>query len=192
MTIQYHVFETAFGATLGAFSPVGVCFLQFGESIEILENELRGHFPNEEAVRVGEREHRLIEPLRRIVDAAIDGRDNERSTLPIDTRGSAFQRMVWDYLRSIPPGEVRSYSEVARALTIPRATRAVANACGANSIALLIPCHRVVRSDGSLGGYRWGPAVKQHLLAAERAARQARVTPIYQGNKVTGDIPETT
>lgn len=191
MTIQYHIFETAFGSTLGALSPAGICFLQFGESTESLENELRRHVPNEETRRVGELEHRLVEPLKRIIHAATDGRDEGGRTLPIDARGSAFQRMVWDYLRSIPPGEVRSYSEVARALNIPRSTRAVANACGANSIALLIPCHRVVRNDGSLGGYRWGVEAKRHLLEAERSACQAGAAETYQGNKVTGDIPET-
>jgi AraC family transcriptional regulator of adaptative response/methylated-DNA-[protein]-cysteine methyltransferase len=88
-------------------------------------------------------------------------------------------------------GEVRSYSEIAQALNIPRATRAVARACGANSIALLIPCHRVIRSDGSLGGYRWGLEAKRRLLATEYGARFGGPNFDYQGISVTGDIPET-
>ena len=89
------------------------------------------------------------------------------TTLPIDVQGTPFQRAVWQYLQTIPAGEVRSYAEVAAAIGKPAAVRAVASACAKNALALVIPCHRVVRSDGSLGGYRWGVERKRALLAAE-------------------------
>jgi AraC family transcriptional regulator of adaptative response/methylated-DNA-[protein]-cysteine methyltransferase len=89
------------------------------------------------------------------------------TTLPIDVQGTPFQRTVWQYLQTIPAGEVRSYAEVAAAIGKPAAVRAVASACAKNALALVIPCHRVVRSDGSLGGYRWGVERKRALLKAE-------------------------
>jgi AraC family transcriptional regulator of adaptative response/methylated-DNA-[protein]-cysteine methyltransferase len=88
-------------------------------------------------------------------------------TLPLDIRGTAFQQRVWQALRAIPSGETRSYAEVARAIGEPRASRAVAAACAANAIAVAVPCHRVLRSDGSITGYRWGPDRKRRLLARE-------------------------
>jgi len=88
--------------------------------------------------------------------------------LPLDIRGTAFQQQVWQALRLIPRGETRNYAEIARAINKPQATRAVGSACGANPVAVIIPCHRVLRSDGSLGGYRWGIERKQKLLEIER------------------------
>jgi AraC family transcriptional regulator of adaptative response/methylated-DNA-[protein]-cysteine methyltransferase len=92
-----------------------------------------------------------------------------RLDLPVDVAATAFQTRVWNYLRAIPRGEVRSYSQVAEGLGAPRAVRAVAQACAANRVALAIPCHRVIRSSGELGGYRWGIQRKQALLERERA-----------------------
>jgi AraC family transcriptional regulator, regulatory protein of adaptative response / methylated-DNA-[protein]-cysteine methyltransferase len=89
--------------------------------------------------------------------------------LPVDVRATAFQRRVWDFLQTIPSGETRSYGEVARAIDQPTAARAVAHACATNPIALIVPCHRVVRGNGEPGGYRWGIARKRELLARERA-----------------------
>jgi len=91
-----------------------------------------------------------------------------RSAAPLDLRGTEFQQQVWALLRKIPPGRTRSYAEIAAALGNPRATRAVARACASNRIAVVIPCHRVVRTDGTLGGYRWGVDRKERLLARER------------------------
>ncbi|MFC0704154.1 methylated-DNA--[protein]-cysteine S-methyltransferase [Marinobacter persicus] len=88
-------------------------------------------------------------------------------TLTLDLQGTSFQQEVWQAIREIPPGQTRTYTELARQLNKPKATRAVANACGANTIAVLIPCHRVVRSDGTPGGYRWGLARKKALLERE-------------------------
>ena len=89
-------------------------------------------------------------------------------SLPLDIRGTAFQQQVWQALRAIPPGETRSYQQVAEAIGRPKAVRAVASACAANRLAILVPCHRVVRGDGSLSGYRWGVARKARLLAREK------------------------
>lgn len=93
--------------------------------------------------------------------------------LPIDVRGTAFQARVWDALRRIPPGQTRTYTEVANEISAPTSVRAVAAACARNPVALAIPCHRVLRADGGLAGYRWGLQVKEHLLAAERDALPA-------------------
>lgn len=171
MDISYHHAPTDLGLALLALSPAGVCFLQFGESLTDLLMELQAAFPSDNLTAVEKRGEPRIEKFERAMYAAIAGRDSETRDIPIALIGTEFQRSVWEYLRSIPLGEVRSYLEVARALKAPRSTRAVARACGANSIALLIPCHRVIRSDGSLGGYRWGIEAKRLLLAAERVAR---------------------
>ncbi len=93
-------------------------------------------------------------------------------SLPLDIRGTAFQRRVWGALRQIPFGQTATYQEIARRIRAPKAVRAVANACAANRLALVIPCHRVVRTDGSLGGYRWGQDRKRALIEAERAAKK--------------------
>jgi len=100
-----------------------------------------------------------------------DGRPADIESIPLEAEGTSFQKRVWRALRAIPRGETRSYAEIARAIGLPEAARAVARACGANPITLLIPCHRVIASDGSLGGYRWGTRRKARLLAMERAAR---------------------
>src|SRR5258706_7126100 len=105
-----------------------------------------------------------MEPLRRPW-----GGDHPRLELPLDVRASTFQLRVWRFLQSIPWGETRSYAEVAEGIGSPRATRAVAGACAANPVAVVVPCHRVIRSDGALSGYRWGVERKRQLLALERA-----------------------
>ena len=192
MDISYHHTPTKLGIAVVALSPFGVCFLQFGKSLTVLLHDMREMFPTDNLAEVSKREDPRIERVVRAIHAAIEGDDSVVQALPIASIGTEFQRKVWNHLRSIPSGEVRSYSEVARALHVPLATRAVANACGANSIALLIPCHRIIRTDGSLGGYRWGVEAKRNLLAAEGAKRPRGANHSYQGNSVTGDIPETT
>jgi AraC family transcriptional regulator of adaptative response/methylated-DNA-[protein]-cysteine methyltransferase len=186
MTILCRYTPTALGPFLVARSPEGVCFLQFGESVESLLNQLRDHLPAGAIVALSREEDSVIDRTVATIHAAIEGQKSEATILPIAPIGTDFQRKVWECLRLIPSGEVRTYSAVAQALAMPRATRAVANACGANSIAILVPCHRIIRSDGSLGGYRWGLERKRKLLAREGAELT------YQGNKVTGDIAETT
>lgn len=109
---------------------------------------------------------RWIDAIQAHLDLA-----NPLPELPLELRGTAFQQRVWQLLRSIPPGQTMSYAEVAAGIGAATAVRAVASACAANPVALLVPCHRVLRSDGALGGYRWGLARKQALLAAEAAAR---------------------
>lgn len=191
MTVRYHSFLTDLGLCVIGFSPSGVCFLQFGERLENLLDSLRSHRPGDKLARIAKEEDHLAAGIEAIIQTATRGHFDDILTLPIAPIGTEFQRAVWTCIRDIPSGEVRSYSEIAQTLNRPRATRAVARACGANAIALLIPCHRVIRSDGSLGGYRWGLAAKRHLLGAERGARLSSPTSDYQGSKVTGDIPET-
>jgi AraC family transcriptional regulator, regulatory protein of adaptative response / methylated-DNA-[protein]-cysteine methyltransferase len=147
----------------------GLCSVALGSSEDELESRLRREFPRAALQRV---EPPWSRPLADWIAALRDhlrGRA-PRAALPLDLRATALRLAVWSYLRSIPAGEVRTYAEVAAAVGRPRAVRAVASACGANPIALLIPCHRVLRTGGALGGYRWGLARKRRLLAAERAA----------------------
>jgi AraC family transcriptional regulator of adaptative response/methylated-DNA-[protein]-cysteine methyltransferase len=147
----------------------GLCFVQFGESHEELLASLRAEYP---AATIQPLAEPLPEPLAGWMAALsryLAG-EEPRLALPVAVRASAFQLKVWSYLQSIPSGEVRSYSEVAAAIGQPTAVRAVARACATNPAALVIPCHRVIRAGGDLGGYRWGLPRKRQLLAAERAA----------------------
>ena len=148
-------------------SPGGVCAVSFGDSDNVLLEGLRREFP---AARL----HRSEPGLRRWVRALLEHLYGERQLpqLPLDVRATAFQRRVWEYLRSIPYGTTKSYSEVARALGRPTGVRAVARACARNPVAVAVPCHRVVRGTGERGGYRWGVERKRALLALERGARK--------------------
>ena len=145
----------------------GLCSVMLGDSPQELEARLRRELPKAALQSVGAP---FSKPLAGWIDALRDHLRGvgSRRELPLDLRATALRLEVWNYLRSIPRGEVRSYSEVAAAIGRPKAVRAVASACAANAIALLIPCHRVLRADGALGGYRWGVARKKRLLAAER------------------------
>lgn len=157
------------GLLLVAATDRGLCSVALGSSEGELASRLRRELPRATLHRV---EPPWSRPLADWIAALRDhlrGRA-ARAALPLDVRATALRLEVWSYLRSIPAGEVRTYAEVAAAVDRPRAVRAVASACGANPIALLIPCHRVLRADGALGGYRWGLARKRRLLAAERAA----------------------
>jgi AraC family transcriptional regulator of adaptative response/methylated-DNA-[protein]-cysteine methyltransferase len=160
--IRFAVGTTPVGSVLVAATAHGLCAVRLGASPGSLRGALRADFPNAELVADGER-------LRPFLDAA-RSRVARVSELDVatDLRGTAFQAMVWEELRRIPAGETRSYSEIARAIGRPRAVRAVARACATNPVALLVPCHRVVGSDGSLTGYRWGVKRKRALLAIER------------------------
>lgn len=158
-TIRWAVVKTTLGPMLVAATPKGVCRLSFNEGRE----DLAARFPNAELIEGGEDFAAL---LQRVVDAV--ERPGTGGDIPLDVRGTAFQERVWAELRRIPPGETRSYAEIAAAAGKPKAVRATGSANGANNVAVLIPCHRVIRSDGSLGGYAYGLDIKRELLARER------------------------
>jgi AraC family transcriptional regulator of adaptative response/methylated-DNA-[protein]-cysteine methyltransferase len=161
--IGYAIAACPLGRLLGAATSKGVCFVGIGEEDAALESELRHEFPK--AAAIARDEGRLGSAMATIL-AYLEG-SQPHIDLPLDIRATAFQRRVWEELRRIPYGETRSYGEIAEAVGTPRAVRAVGRACATNPVALIVPCHRVVREDGSLSGYRWGLARKQALLERE-------------------------
>ncbi|MFN3903520.1 methylated-DNA--[protein]-cysteine S-methyltransferase [Rehaibacterium terrae] len=167
-TLRWTVIDTRLGRALVAVTARGVCAVSLGEDETTLEAELRAEFPHATLERVDAGADEFVAPRVRAVAEALQGR-RLHGQLPLEVVGSAFQHKVWQALMRIPPGQTRSYGEIAAAIGAPRAVRAVARACAQNRLAVLVPCHRVIRSDGSLGGYRWGLPRKQALLAAEKA-----------------------
>jgi len=164
--IRYRVVRSSLGKVLVAATSRGVCAVKLGDDSEVLERELADEYPRAELVRArgGDDEFGAwVDAIVRYVD-----RDGESPVIPVDVKATAFQWRVWRALQEIPLGETRSYTEVAAAIGKPSAVRAVASACANNRVALVIPCHRVVRSDGSLSGYRWGPERKRKLLEREQ------------------------
>ena len=171
-TITWACRETVLGPILMAATPRGVCFAQFGEDCRQLKQQLQDEFPKAE-LRPFDSES--PQQLDRWIDA-LNGylqKRQPRPELPLDLKGTAFQIKVWEFLLGLQEGEVISYSELATAIDKPRAVRAAASACAANRIAVLVPCHRILRGDGGLGGYRWGLTRKRALLDAERERRAA-------------------
>jgi AraC family transcriptional regulator of adaptative response/methylated-DNA-[protein]-cysteine methyltransferase len=165
--ITFAVGECALGAILVASTQKGVCAIALGEDADALVRELQDRFPAAE-LRGGDADFEAM--VARIVGLVeVPGTEMD---LPLDIRGTAFQQRVWQALRAIPPGSTATYTEIAAAIGAPSSVRAVAQACAANTLAVAIPCHRVVRSDGALSGYRWGVARKAQLL--EREARAAK------------------
>ena len=162
-TIRFAVGECSLGAILVAASQAGVCAIALGDDPDTLVKDLQGRFARANLIGGDESFEQLVAKVVGFVENPAIGLD-----LPLDVRGTAFQQRVWEKLCEIPLGQTRSYSELARQLGAPHATRAVAQACAANGLAVAIPCHRVVRTDGSLSGYRWGVERKQRLLARER------------------------
>src|SRR6476660_1138204 len=162
--IRYTTVGTALGTALVAATDEGLCSVTLGDSVQALEAGLRREFP---AAEIGRADDELRGWAGAVV-ARLAGDEAER--VPLDVRGTAFQWLVWEALQRIPRGATRSYAEIARELGRPTAARAVARACASNKLAVVIPCHRVVREDGGLGGYRWGIARKRDLLDAETAA----------------------
>ncbi len=160
--IRFAVGQCSLGAVLVARSERGVCAIWLGDDPEVLVRELQDRFSRAELVG-GDAEFEAL--VARVVGFVEDPRLG--LDLPFDVRGTSFQRRVWEALRRVPAGEKVSYADVARALGEPRAVRAVAGACAANQLAVAIPCHRVVRSDGGLSGYRWGVERKRALLERE-------------------------
>jgi AraC family transcriptional regulator of adaptative response/methylated-DNA-[protein]-cysteine methyltransferase len=162
--IAYTVVPCALGRLLVAATPRGVCRVSLGDTTASLEADLAAEFP---AARVRQgAAGRGLDAWARAILHHLDGKEPHLD-LPLDIRATAFQRRVWLDLQKIPYGETRSYGEVARRIGRPAATRAVARACATNPAALVIPCHRVVREDGELGGYRWGVERKRALLEQE-------------------------
>jgi AraC family transcriptional regulator of adaptative response/methylated-DNA-[protein]-cysteine methyltransferase len=170
--IRYACRDTALGLLMMAATDRGVCFAEFGESAAALEEQLAREFP---AASFAESTGTHSVELDAWIDAFTDhlAGSAARPDIPLDLRGTAFQVRVWRFLLGLGSGERVTYTKVAEAIGSPRAVRAAASACGANRIAVLVPCHRVLRGDGGLGGYRWGIERKQALLEAELALLEA-------------------
>lgn len=168
--IVYAGRTTALGLMMMAATDRGVCFVEFGDDEASLVGRLRSEFPEAELNASPARNAPELDAWMEALDQHISA-GAPRPDLPLDMRGTAFQVKVWQFLLSIREGDVLSYSEVAAKIDKPRAVRAVASACGKNRIGVLIPCHRVLRGDGGLGGYRWGLERKRALLEAERRNR---------------------
>lgn len=161
-TIRFAIGECALGCILVAATERGVCCIALGDEPDELLDTFQDEFRNAELIG-GDRDfERLVARVVAFVEAPGTGLD-----LPLDIRGTAFQQRVWDALRCIPAGKTATYAEIAEAIGSPRSVRAVAGACAANRLAVAIPCHRVIRSDGGLSGYRWGVDRKRALLERE-------------------------
>jgi AraC family transcriptional regulator, regulatory protein of adaptative response / methylated-DNA-[protein]-cysteine methyltransferase len=169
--IRFAIGECSLGSILVARSAKGVCAILLSDDPEALVRQLQDRFPRASLIGDDRRFERLVSKVVGFVEDPHVGLD-----LPLDIRGTAFQQRVWQALRRIPIGTTASYAEIARRIGAPRAVRAVAQACGANPLAVAIPCHRVVRNDGALSGYRWGVERKRTLLARE-ATRASRIEP---------------
>lgn len=166
VAIRFAVGPCSLGAILVACTHKGICAITLGDHPDQLIHELRDRFPKAELVGSDGEFEQLVARVVGLVDAPQIGLD-----LPLDLRGTAFQQRVWQALREIPAGQTASYAEIARRIGQPTAVRAVAQACGANPVAVAVPCHRVVRKDGSLSGYRWGVERKRALLTKETTVK---------------------
>jgi AraC family transcriptional regulator of adaptative response/methylated-DNA-[protein]-cysteine methyltransferase len=163
-TLRWGVVPTSLGLALVARSEAGLRLVTLGDDAETLRADLEKRFKHARIVQDAEG---LVDDLKAVA-AQVDHPDGALD-LPIDARGTELQQAVWAALREIPAGETASYADIARAIGRPSASRAVAQACGANPLAVITPCHRVVRADGGLSGYRWGVERKRALLAREAA-----------------------
>ncbi|MEP6573902.1 MAG: bifunctional DNA-binding transcriptional regulator/O6-methylguanine-DNA methyltransferase Ada [Gemmatimonadota bacterium] len=166
MEIRFTTAETAFGRLLVAATERGVCAVTLGSSEESLERALAEEYPEALLERAENGLGKWVGAIIRRIESGETG-----IAVPLDLQATAFQWKVWRALQEIPYGETRSYSEIAELIGQPKAARAVASACAGNPVAVVIPCHRVVRTGGELGGYRWGVERKEKLLAAERSGR---------------------
>ena len=163
--IRFAVGECSLGSILVAATDKGVCAIELGDDPDALVRALQDIFPQARLVGGDAAFEQLVAKVVGFVEAPAHGLE-----LPLDIRGTSFQQRVWKALRAIPAGSTATYTEIAKRIGRPKAVRAVAHACASNAIAVAIPCHRVVRMDGSLAGYRWGVARKRALLAREKAA----------------------
>ena len=160
--IRFAIGECSLGSILVAASEIGVCAILIGDDPDALAHDLQDRFPRAELIGGDAAFEQLVAKVVGLVEAPGVGLD-----LPLDVRGTAFQQRVWQALRDIPAGRTVSYTDLARRIGAPKSVRAVAQACGANPLAVAIPCHRVVRNDGTLAGYRWGVERKRTLLERE-------------------------
>jgi len=167
--IAYTLTDSPIGRMLVAATTRGICAVYFGEDAALVQ-ELRAEYPRAVLVRADDRLRSTVNAIREHLGHS----GPRRLDLPIDVQATAFQSRVWDALREIPYGQTRSYAQIAEAIGEPRAVRAVARACATNPVAVVVPCHRVVRSDGKLGGYRWGVQRKRVVLDREREHAEAR------------------
>jgi len=167
LQIRWTIIETELGLALVAATERGLCSIALGDDAATLEAELRGEFPKADISRVQEGSDDFLAPRVREVASMLTGRSG---AVDVELIGTAFQQRVWQALMKIPPGHTLSYAQLAESLGKPSAARAVARACAQNRLAVIVPCHRIVRGDGSLGGYRWGLPLKDTLLQRERVA----------------------
>jgi AraC family transcriptional regulator of adaptative response/methylated-DNA-[protein]-cysteine methyltransferase len=165
--VRWSLVDTVLGQALVATTQRGICMVELGEDADALETKLHAEFPRARLQRVDAGRDEFLAPRVRAVADALAGNEVR---VPLALVGTAFQKRVWDALMKIPRGQTRSYAELAASLGAPRAARAVASACAHNRVAVVVPCHRVIRGDGSLGGYRWGLDMKRGLLERESAA----------------------
>jgi AraC family transcriptional regulator of adaptative response/methylated-DNA-[protein]-cysteine methyltransferase len=166
--IQFAIGSCSLGYVLAASAGAGLCAVLIGDTEAALRDELRRTFSRAILQPPGSTPGSTMDAMLRRVAAAIEN-PACAPDLPLELRGTPFQRHVWTALRAIPAGETRSYAEVARVIGAPKAVRAVATACAANTLAVVVPCHRVIRGDGSPSGYRWGVGRKRWLIDRERA-----------------------
>jgi AraC family transcriptional regulator, regulatory protein of adaptative response / methylated-DNA-[protein]-cysteine methyltransferase len=176
--VRYTIANSPLGRMLIAATDKGICAIQFADSDQQLQQGLIREFP----FAVRRRDDEGMSEWRLSLARLMEGSETN-PTLPLDIRATAFQRRVWEALQRIPRGETRSYSAVANNIGMPMATRAVARACAANPIAVVIPCHRVVSKDGGSGGYRWGMERKEQLLALERGNSFPHPRPMHAGTR---------
>jgi AraC family transcriptional regulator of adaptative response/methylated-DNA-[protein]-cysteine methyltransferase len=162
--IVYTIVGSPLGLLLVAATGIGVCAVSLGDDEASLEAFLRGEYAAAEIRREDEQLKEWVQAILQHLSGRLP-----RLDLPLDLRATAFERLVWEQLKGIPYGETRTYGDIAKVLGKPTAARAVAGACRSNPVALLIPCHRAIRKDGGAGGYRWGVARKEALLAQERS-----------------------
>jgi AraC family transcriptional regulator of adaptative response/methylated-DNA-[protein]-cysteine methyltransferase len=171
MRVAYAVVASPLGRLLVAATARGICAVSLGASDRELEQALEYEFPKAERVR----DDKALVPWVDVILKHLRG-EEPHMELPLDVQATAFQRRVWQALQEIPYGSTRTYSAIAKAIGKPTAVRAVARACATNPASLVIPCHRVIREDGALGGYRWGIERKQRLLELEAAQKRPGVT----------------
>ena len=175
VAIRYTTLSTPLGVLLVAASARGICAVTLGDSENALIAGLQQEFPAAALERVDAgRDEWLAAMVDRVGAEIGTGAPRPAADVPVDIRASAFQWRVWQALQHIPRGQTRSYAQIAQAIGAPRAVRAVASACARNRLAVVVPCHRVIRADGSLGGYRWGIARKRALLEREARKDSAR------------------
>ena len=180
VAVSWAAGDSALGRLMIGATDRGICFIQFGDDDAALRDALAREYPRAALSEMPAARRAEFAAWMRVLSDYLEG-EATRIALPLDPHGTAFQLKVWKALQRIPHGRVASYSEIARRIGAPRATRAVACACARNTIALAIPCHRVVRGDGGLGGYRWGEARKRTLLDRERGVRAAALGPDARG-----------